>query len=43
MKLNEEVDKWLDVCPTDVEIIEEFDNSMWVKVRNPWDNETKNT
>mgnify|MGYP001165558649 FL=1 len=41
MELHDTINGWLDECPTDVEIIEEFDNSVWVKVSHPWSDENE--
>ena len=34
--IREEIDRWLDQCPEDVDIIEEFDDAIWVKVERPY-------
>ena len=36
LTIRDDIDKWLDQCPEDVDIIEEFDNSIWVKVERPF-------
>ena len=30
------IDQWLDQCPEDVDIIEEFDDAIWIKVERPF-------
>ena len=37
MNLAKDIDEWLDSCPTDTEIMHEFDNSIWVQVSHPWE------
>ena len=37
MEIAKDIDEWLDSCPTDTEIMQEFDNSIWVKVHAPWE------
>jgi len=39
MNLANDIDEWLDSCPTDTEIMHEFDNSIWVQVSHPWEEE----
>ena len=35
-EVSESIHSWLDECPQDTEIIAEFDNSIYVKVENPF-------
>ena len=34
--IRDDIDQWLDQCPEDVDIIEEFDDAIWVKVERPF-------
>ena len=36
MEIAKDIDEWLDSCPTGTEIMHEFDNSIWVQVSSPW-------
>ena len=35
--VRDEIHEWLDQCPEGVDIIEEFDNAIWVKVDRPYE------
>ena len=35
-KYHDNITEWLDTCPTEIEVIEEFGDSIWVKIYQPW-------
>ena len=37
MEIAEDIREWLSKCPTGTETMREFDDSIWVQVYAPWE------
>lgn len=40
MEIKKEINEWLDNCSESTEIIQEFDNAIWVQIKHPWEEES---